>query len=63
MLPGPAIPGHPFDLGRAWNDALRGQLPDWEGIYDGYAAGARRALDVPVPEVPFPWHNQRSDWG
>lgn len=106
-----AIPGHPFDLGRQWHEALRGQRPDWDAIYDGYAAAVDwptsmfwrelsepqllmksyddhlaavratippgrlmewwpedgwdplcRALDVPVPDVPFPWQNRRSDW-
>lgn len=39
-----AIPGHPFDLGREWHEVLRGQRPDWDAIYDGYAA----AVDWPT---------------
>jgi hypothetical protein len=32
------IPGHPFDLGPAWSEALAGGQPDWAGLLDGYVA-------------------------
>lgn len=38
------IPGHPFDLGDGWNQALRGETPDWEAIFTGYMA----AVDWPA---------------
>ena len=38
------IPEHPFDLGDSWHGALRGRLPDWDAVYDGYAA----AVDWPT---------------
>jgi hypothetical protein len=38
------IPGHPFDLGPAWNQALAGEMPDWERLFDSYVA----ALDWPA---------------
>jgi hypothetical protein len=38
------IPEHPFDLGDSWHGALRGRLPDWDTVYDGYAA----AVDWPT---------------
>jgi len=38
------IPGHPFDLGTDWNQALAGDLPDWDRLFDGYGA----ALDWPA---------------
>jgi hypothetical protein len=33
-----AIPGHPFDLGTRWNQALAGDSPDWGQLMDGYIA-------------------------
>jgi hypothetical protein len=41
------IPGHPFDLGEAWNRVLAGGVPNWDEIYDGYAA----AVDWPTSIV------------
>jgi hypothetical protein len=38
------IPGHPFDLGSGWNQALAGGAPDWDHLFDGYTA----ALDWPA---------------
>lgn len=38
------IPGHPFDLGRDWNQALAGDMPDWNQVLDGYNA----AVDWPA---------------
>lgn len=32
------IPGHPFDLGAGWNQALAGGTPDWGRLLDGYVA-------------------------
>jgi hypothetical protein len=33
-----AIPGHPFDLGAAWDAALDGSKPDWDVLFDGFVA-------------------------
>ena len=33
-----AIPGHPFDLGEAWQQALMGDSPDWNSVFEGYIA-------------------------
>ena len=30
------LPGHPFDLGEGWSNALAGQAPDWEQVFAGY---------------------------
>lgn len=38
------IPGHPFDLGTGWNQALAGDTPDWAQLFDGYTA----AVDWPA---------------
>ena len=38
------IPGHPFDLGTGWNQALAGDTPDWDQLFDGYVA----AVDWPA---------------
>jgi hypothetical protein len=38
------IPGHPFDLGAGWNQALAGGAPDWDQLFDGYIA----AVDWPA---------------
>lgn len=38
------LPGHPFDLGNGWNQALAGELPDWDQLLDGYVA----AVDWPA---------------
>ena len=38
------IPGHPFDLGTGWNQALAGDMPDWDQLLDGYVA----AVDWPA---------------
>jgi hypothetical protein len=42
------IPGHPA------------RLLDWQ-VGDGWQPLCA-ALDVPVPEVDFPWLNRREDW-
>lgn len=39
-----AIPGHPFDLGEAWQRALMGDSPDWNSVFEGYVA----AVDWPA---------------
>ncbi|MBI1879900.1 MAG: hypothetical protein HYR94_17045 [Chloroflexi bacterium] len=39
------IPGHPFDFGIGWNQALGGDTPDWDQLFDGYIA----AVDWPPP--------------
>lgn len=38
------IPGHPFDLGVHWDQALAGGRVDWQAVFDGYVA----ALDWPA---------------
>lgn len=38
------IPGHPYDCGPQWAVAMRGGTPDWDLIFDGYAA----AVDWPT---------------
>lgn len=38
------IPGHPFELGEVWNQALQGKMPDWEVLLSGYVA----AVDWPA---------------
>ncbi len=38
------IPGHPFGLGAGWDLALAGGAPDWDLLFEGYAA----ALDWPA---------------
>lgn len=38
------IPGHPFDLGDAWDRALAGGAPDWDRVFAGYTA----AVDWPA---------------
>lgn len=38
------IPGHPYDLGAQWTAALAGGEPDWDVVFDGYAA----AVDWPA---------------
>src|SRR5262245_15530380 len=38
------IPGHPFDLGESWNQALRGETSDWDYLFAGYGA----AVDWPA---------------
>jgi Sulfotransferase domain len=38
------LPGHPFDLGAGWNQALAGGMPDWGHLLDGYNA----AVDWPA---------------
>jgi hypothetical protein len=49
LLSGPCyhmreIPGHPFDLGPGWDQALLGGLPNWDLLMNGYSA----AVDWPV---------------
>ena len=39
-----AIPGHPFTLGAAWDQALAGGAPDWNQVFEGYVA----AVDWPA---------------
>lgn len=43
------IPGHPFDLGEGWNQALCGETPDWKALFAGYVA----AVDWPASHF---WH-------
>lgn len=38
------IPGHPFDLGDAWDRAFDRKVVDWDQLFEGYVA----ALDWPV---------------
>lgn len=38
------IPGHPFDLGTGWDQALAGGAPDWNELMNGYVA----AVDWPA---------------
>lgn len=38
------IPGHPFDLGEDWDQALAGETPEWDQVFDGYVA----AVDWPA---------------
>ena len=38
------IPGHPFDLGEGWHQALAGGTPDWDQLFDGFNA----AVDWPA---------------
>jgi hypothetical protein len=38
------IPGHPFELGTGWNQALAGETHDWDRLFDGYIA----AVDWPA---------------
>jgi hypothetical protein len=38
------IPGHPFDFGAGWNQALKGETPNWDQLFDGYVA----AVDWPA---------------
>lgn len=38
------IPGHPFNLGTGWSQALAGDMPDWDQLFDGYIA----AVDWPA---------------
>jgi hypothetical protein len=37
------------------------RLLEWQAT-EGWAPICR-ALDVPVPDLPFPWMNKREDWG
>ena len=39
-----AIPGHPFDLGPGWDQALAGGIPEWDQLMDGFNA----AVDWPA---------------
>jgi hypothetical protein len=32
------LPGHPFELGEGWSQALTGQSPSWERLFAGYVA-------------------------
>ena len=38
----------------------RDRLLEWRAA-DGWAPICR-ALELPVPDRPFPWRNQRSEW-
>lgn len=38
------IPGHPFDLGHGWHQALANRTPDWEQVFAGFCA----AVDWPA---------------
>lgn len=44
-----AIPGHPFDLGYGWEEALRNEMPEWDRVFDGFVA----AVDWPASAF---WH-------
>lgn len=39
-----AIPGHPFNLGSGWDQALRGEPPAWDQVFADYVA----AVDWPA---------------
>ncbi len=43
------IPGHPFDLGAGWNQALADDMPVWDQLLDGFVA----AVDWPASLF---WH-------
>src|SRR5689334_22948052 len=43
------IPGHPFDLGDTWDQALKGEIPDWRREFEGFTA----AVDFPASLF---WH-------
>ncbi len=48
------------------NAAVRSHVPGHRLVEWRAAEGWEplcRALSVPLPEVPFPWVNKRSDWG
>jgi hypothetical protein len=52
------IPGHPFDLGKGWNQALSGDTPDWDKLFKGYGAAVDwpashfwRALSAAYPDA------------
>lgn len=38
------LPAHPYDVGTQWKAALAGDEPDWDEVFDGYAA----AVDWPT---------------
>lgn len=38
------IPGHPFDLGADWDQALAGNMPDWHKLFEAYNS----AVDWPA---------------
>jgi len=53
------IPGHPFDLGDGWEEALRDETPDWERVFADYSAAVDwpasafwRELSVAYPDAP-----------
>jgi hypothetical protein len=53
------IPGHPFDLGAGWEEALRDETPDWDLVFDGFVAAVDwpasafwRELSVTYPDAP-----------
>ncbi|MEZ4860402.1 MAG: sulfotransferase [Caldilineaceae bacterium] len=43
------IPGHPFDLGAGWDQALADETPDWAQVFAGFVA----AVDWPASLF---WH-------
>jgi hypothetical protein len=48
------------------NDNVRKSVPRYRLLEWQAAEGWEpicRALDLPVPNIPFPWTNRRSDWG
>lgn len=45
------IPGHPFDLGAGWNQALAGDAPDWDQRFDGYSAAVDWPASMFWPEL------------
>ncbi|MEZ4712694.1 MAG: sulfotransferase [Caldilineaceae bacterium] len=54
-----AIPGHPFDLGRGWAQALADETPDWDAVFDGFVAAVDwpasmfwRELSAAYPDAP-----------
>jgi hypothetical protein len=60
LLGGPShhmrvLPGHPFDLGIGWEQALAGDTPDWDQLLHGYLA----AVDWPASMF---WHELSEEY-
>ncbi|MCB0092783.1 MAG: hypothetical protein KDE54_33075, partial [Caldilineaceae bacterium] len=54
-----AIPGHPFDLGPGWEQALADETPNWDALFDGFVAAVDwpasmfwRELSAAYPDAP-----------
>ena len=54
-----AIPGHPFDLGLGWEQALADETPNWDALFDGFVAAVDwpasmfwRELSAAYPDAP-----------